>query len=194
MYAVIRTGGKQYRVAPGDVIEVEKLSGEAGEIINLSQVLMLGGEGSAQIGAPTVSGASVAAEVIAQKRGTKVIVFKKKRRKSYRRKRGHRQHLTALRITEILTGGKQPSKTAAKPAVAKKQATADAKKAEQQKPAAKPAAKEKAIAPAKKPAAKPAVKAKAKAPAEKPAAKPVAKTKAKAPARKPAAKKPAAKK
>lgn len=146
MYAVIRTGGKQYRVAPGDVIEVEKLSGEAGEIIQISEVLMLGGEGDAQIGAPTVSGASVAAEVIAQKRGDKVIVFKKKRRKSYRRKRGHRQHLTALRITEILTGGKQPSQTAAKPAT---KAKAPAKK-----PATKPAAKEKAKAPAKKPAAK----------------------------------------
>jgi large subunit ribosomal protein L21 len=165
MYAVIRTGGKQYRVSPGDVIEVEKLSGEAGEIIQLSQVLMLGGEGSAQIGAPTVSGASVAAEVIAQKRGTKVIVFKKKRRKSYRRKRGHRQHLTALRITEILTGGKKPSQTAAKPAAAKKQAKTDAKKAEQKKPEAKPAAaKPKAKAQAKKPATK-------KPAAKKPAAK-----------------------
>ena len=149
MYAVIRTGGKQYRVAPGDVIEVEKLSGEAGEIIQISGVLMLGGEGDAQIGAPTVSGASVAAEVIAQKRGDKVIVLKKKRRKSYRRKRGHRQHLTALRITEILTGGKQPSKAPSKPAAAKPKEKAPAKK-----PATKPAAKEKAKAPARKPAAK----------------------------------------
>lgn len=137
MYAVIRTGGKQYRVTPGDVIEVEKLSGEAGEIIQISEVLMLGGEGAAQIGAPVVSGASIAAEIIEQKRGTKIIVFKKKRRKNYRRKKGHRQHLTALRITEILTGGKQPSKTAAKPAADKPKAKAPAKKPAAKKPASK---------------------------------------------------------
>ena len=151
MYAVIRTGGKQYRVAPDDIIEVEKLAGEAGDIIQFSEVLMLGGEGSAQIGAPTVSGASVAAQVIEQKRADKIIVFKKKRRKNYRRKKGHRQHLTALRITEILTGGKKPSKAAPKPAV-KTKAKAPAKKAPAEKPAAKkPAAKKPA---AKKPAAK----------------------------------------
>ncbi|MFQ5625150.1 MAG: 50S ribosomal protein L21 [Methyloligellaceae bacterium] len=151
MYAVIRTGGKQYRVAPDDIIEVEKLSGEAGEIIQFSEVLMLGGDGSARIGAPTVSGASVAAQVIEQKRAGKIIVFKKKRRKNYRRKKGHRQHLTAVRITEILTGGKKPSKTAAKPAAAKK--------AKEKKPAPKPEAKAKAKAPAKKaPARKPAAK------------------------------------
>jgi len=155
MYAVIRTGGKQYRVATDDVIEVEKLAGEAGEIIQFSEVLMLGGEGAAQIGAPTVSGASVAAQVLEQKRADKIIVFKKKRRKNYRRKKGHRQHLTAVRITEILTGGKKPSKAAAKPAPAKK----EARKAD-----AKPEAKAKATAPANKPAAK-------KAPAKKPAAK-----------------------
>ena len=151
MYAVIRTGGKQYRVAPDDIIEVEKLSGEAGEIIQFSEVLMLGGGDSAQIGAPTVSGASVAAQVIEQKRADKIIVFKKKRRKNYRRKKGHRQHLTAVRITEILTGGKKPSKTAAKPAAANK--------AKDKKPAPKPEAKPKAKAPAKKaPAKKPAAK------------------------------------
>jgi len=151
MYAVIRTGGKQYRVAPDDIIEVEKLSGEAGEIIQFSEVLMLGGDGSARIGAPTVSGASVAAQVIEQKRADKIIVFKKKRRKNYRRKKGHRQHLTAVRITEILTGGKKPSKTAAKPAAANK--------AKDKKPAPKPEAKPKAKAPAKKaPAKKPAAK------------------------------------
>ena len=151
MYAVIRTGGKQYRVAPDDIIEVEKLSGEAGEIIQFSEVLMLGGGDSAQIGAPTVSGASVAGQVIEQKRADKILVFKKKRRKNYRRKKGHRQHLTAVRITEILTGGKKPSKTAAKPAAAKK--------AKDKKPAPKPEAKPKAKAPAKKaPAKKPAAK------------------------------------
>lgn len=156
MYAVIRTGGKQYRVSPDDVIEVEKLAGEAGEIIQFEEVLFLGGEGPAQIGAPTVSGASVAGQVVEQKRADKILVFKKKRRKNYRRKKGHRQHLTAVRITEILTGGKKPSKAAAKPAPAKKEEKAKAgkpaaKKAEA-KADAKPAAKKKA--PAKKPAAK----------------------------------------
>ncbi len=155
MYAVIRTGGKQYRVAPDDIIEVEKLAGDAGEIIQFSEVLMLGGEGAAQIGAPTVSGASVAGQVIEQKRADKIIVFKKKRRKNYRRKKGHRQHLTAVRITEILTDGKKPSKVAAKPAPAKKKEKAEAKK-----PAAKKAQKAETKTPAKK-----------KAPAKKPAAK-----------------------
>lgn len=169
MYAVIRTGGKQYRVAPDDVIEVEKLAGEKGEIIKFSEVLMLGGDGPAQIGAPVVSGASVAGEVIEQKRADKIVVFKKKRRKNYRRKKGHRQQLTAVRITEILTGGKKPSKAAAKPAAAKKEAKDRPGKVE----AKKPAAKAKALA--------------KKAEAKKPAAK-------KAPAKKPAAKKPAAKK
>ena len=97
MFAVIKTGGKQYRVVSGDVIKVEKLEGEAGSTIALDQVLMLGDT----IGTPLVAGASVSAEVIAQDRGPKVIIFKKKRRQNYRRKNGHRQDLTVLRITEI---------------------------------------------------------------------------------------------
>ncbi len=97
MFAVIKTGGKQYRVVPGDVIKVEKLEGEAGATIALDQVLMVGDT----IGTPLVAGASVAAEVIAQDRGPKLIIFKKKRRQNYRRKNGHRQDLTVLRITEI---------------------------------------------------------------------------------------------
>jgi len=97
MFAVIKTGGKQYRVASGDVIKVEKLEGEAGATIALDQVLMVGDT----IGTPLVAGATVSAEVIAQDRGPKVIVFKKKRRQNYRRKNGHRQDLTVLRITEI---------------------------------------------------------------------------------------------
>ena len=102
MFAVIKTGGKQYRVAAGDVIKVERLEVEAGSTIALENVLMLGGEGAdATIGTPLVAGASVAAEVIAQDRGPKIIVFKKKRRQNYRRKNGHRQDLTVLRITEI---------------------------------------------------------------------------------------------
>lgn len=113
MFAVIRTGGKQYRVAPNDIIEIEKIAGNPGDVVELSEVLLLGGEGAATTGTPTVSGATVAAEVLEQKRGDKIIVFKKKRRQGYRRTRGHRQDLTALRITEILTDGKKPSKAAA---------------------------------------------------------------------------------
>ena len=116
MYAVIRTGGKQYRVAPDDVLKVEKVAGDEGEIIQFDEVLMVAGDGEPEVGAPTLDGASVAAEVVEQGRGKKIIVFKKKRRKNYRRKAGHRQHLTTVRITEILTGGKAPSKAkAAKP-------------------------------------------------------------------------------
>ncbi len=121
MYAVIRTGGKQYRVAPEDVIRIEKVAGEEGEIIQFDEVLMVGGEGDTEVGAPTVDGASVAGEVVTQGRNKKIIVFKKKRRKNYRRKAGHRQHITTVRITEILTGGKKPSKAAAKKAKPKKE-------------------------------------------------------------------------
>ncbi len=107
--AVIRTGGKQYRVAANDVIKVERLTGDAGEQIVFGEVLALSGEGSAEVGAPLVSGASVAARVIAQDRADKVVIFKKKRRHNYRRTKGHRQHLTVLRIEEILTGGAKPA-------------------------------------------------------------------------------------
>ncbi len=104
MYAVIRTGGKQYKVAKDDVIFVEKLAGEPGSTIALSDVLMLGGEGEPKVGAPTLSGASVAATVLEQKRGEKVIIFKKRRRHNSRRKNGHRQELTVLRIGDITAG------------------------------------------------------------------------------------------
>jgi len=107
--AVIRTGGKQYRVAANDVIKVERLAGDAGDQIVFGDVLALSGEGSAEIGAPLISGASVAARVIAQDRADKVMIFKKKKRHNYRRTKGHRQHLTVLRIEEILTGGATPS-------------------------------------------------------------------------------------
>ncbi len=123
MFAVIRTGGKQYRVAPNDIIEIEKIAGEPGDIVELGEVLLLGGD-APKTGSPTISGALVAAEVIEQKRDDKVIVFKKKRRQGYRRTKGHRQMLTALRITEILTDGKKPSKAAAKPAPKKVEAKA----------------------------------------------------------------------
>jgi large subunit ribosomal protein L21 len=161
MFAVIRTGGKQYRVAPNDIIEIEKIAGKPGDIIELAEVILLGGEGGPKTGSPTIAGALVAAEVIEQRRADKITVFKKKRRANYRRKKGHRQELTALRITEILTDGKKPSKQAAK---------SEPKKAEK-KPAeaaeAKPAAKKAAAKPARKPAAKAEKRA-----TRKPAAKP----------------------
>ncbi len=105
MYAVIRTGGKQYKVAPQDVLQIEKIEGAAGETVSFSDVLMIAGEGEPSLGAPLVSGASVSAEVVEQVRGPKIVVFKKKRRNNYRRKKGHRQELTKVRILEILTGG-----------------------------------------------------------------------------------------
>ena len=148
MYAVIKTGGKQYRVAPDDILSVEKIAGEAGDIVEFPEVLLVEGEAGLTLGAPLVDGASVAAQVIEQARGPKVISFKKKRRKHQRRTRGHRQMLTRVQITEILTDGKKPSKAAAKPA---KKAPAKAIEAAGETAAKKPAAKK---APAKKAAAK----------------------------------------
>src|SRR5205823_6993182 len=105
MFAVIRTGGKQYKVAPNDVIAVEKLDGEPGATIELAEVLMVGDGAEVSTGTPLLSGALVSAELVEQRRADKIIVFKKKRRQNYRRKNGHRQHQTVLRITEIrLTG------------------------------------------------------------------------------------------
>jgi len=100
MFAVIRTGGKQYRVAPGDVLEIERLPGEAGACITFSEVLLAG----SKIGAPLLSGASVAAEIVAQDRAPKVVAFKKKRRKNTHRKRGHRQLLTRVKINSVSAG------------------------------------------------------------------------------------------
>jgi large subunit ribosomal protein L21 len=153
MFAVIRTGGKQYRVAPNDIIEVEKIAGKPGEIVELAEVILLGGDGSPKTGSPTIAGASVAAEVIEQKRSDKIIVFKKKRRSNYRRTRGHRQALTALRITEILTDGKKPSKAAPRPEAKKTEKKPEAKAEAKTKAEAKPAKKEAKPA-AKKSAAK----------------------------------------
>lgn len=101
MYAVIKTGGKQYRVAQGDVLQVEKLVGQVGEKVTLDQVLFIGGNGEAKIGTPTLSDAKVTAEIVEQGKAKKVLVFKKKRRKGYSRQRGHRQQLTTLKIVEI---------------------------------------------------------------------------------------------
>jgi len=105
MFAVIRTGGKQYKVAKDDLIRVEKLVGEPGATLTLDDVLMIGGEGAEpRAGAPIVAGASVTAELVRHTRGDKVIIFKKKRRHNYRRKNGHKQDLTVLRITGISAG------------------------------------------------------------------------------------------
>jgi large subunit ribosomal protein L21 len=108
MFAVIKTGGRQYRVVPDDVLEIGKIAGDVGTIVQLGEVLLVGGD-SPVLGAPTVAGASVAAEVLQHKRGPKVISFKKRRRKNSKRKRGYRDEITVLRITEILTNDNKPT-------------------------------------------------------------------------------------
>jgi large subunit ribosomal protein L21 len=181
MFAVIKTGGKQYRVAAEDVLKVEKIKGEPGEIVEFGEVLVVGGD-SVTLGVPTIAGATVAAEVLDQARGPKVIAFKKRRRKNSRRKVGHRQEFTLVRITEILTDGKKPSKDVPprpkrtpKPAVDPAAEAADGsveasesaapRKASAKKPAkSKAKSKSKAKAPVrhKKPAGKVAKKGKKK--------------------------------
>ena len=111
MFAVIKAGGKQYRVAAEDVIRIDRVKGEPGEIVEFGEVLVLGGD-TPHIGMPTVAGATVAGEVLQHTRGDKVIAFKKRRRKNSRRKRGYRHEFSVIRITEILTDGAKPSKTA----------------------------------------------------------------------------------
>jgi len=168
MFAVIKTGGKQYKVAPNDVLRVEKLAGEPGDLIEFGAVLAIGGEAGVTLGVPLVEGAMVAAEVVEQGRADKIIVFKKKRRKNHRRRNGHRQHETVLRVTEILTDGKKPSKAkVVKAEPAPEAEAAPAAKAAPKKAAAKKAPAEKA--PAKKAAPKKA--AAKKAPAKKAAKK-----------------------
>jgi large subunit ribosomal protein L21 len=104
MYAVIRTGGKQYRVAKNDVISVEKIDGDEGATVAFNEVLMVGGDGAAKVGAPLIAGAQVTGTVLDQGKDDKIIIFKKKRRQNYRRKRGHRQERTVVRIGEITAG------------------------------------------------------------------------------------------
>ena len=104
MYAVIKTGGKQYRVAANDTLVIEKIAGEAGATVEFTEVLMVGGEGPPKVGKPMIAGAKVTAEVVEQGRGDKVIAFKKRRRKNSRRKRGHRQELTTVKIRDIIGG------------------------------------------------------------------------------------------
>ncbi|NBT29751.1 MAG: 50S ribosomal protein L21 [Gammaproteobacteria bacterium] len=112
MYAVVKTGGKQYRVAKNDVLTVEKLDGDAGASVELGEVLAMDDGKGLTVGAPLVDGARVAAEVLEQKKGDKVVIFKKKRRKNYRRTKGHRQQLTVIRITDILAKGQKGSTVA----------------------------------------------------------------------------------
>jgi len=158
MFAVIKTGGRQYRVVPDDVLEIGKIAGDVGTIVQLGEVLVVGGD-TPVLGTPTVAGATVAAEVLDHKRGPKVIAFKKRRRKNSRRKRGYRDEITVLRITEILTDnakpsiGPRPKKEKVAPAAEGDEAPKAAKKKAPAKKAAaaKPAAKK---APAKKAAAK----------------------------------------
>ena len=162
MFAVIRTGGKQYRVAAEDVIKVEKVRGDPGEIVQFGEVLVVGGD-SITLGQPTISGASVAAEVLEQGRGPKIIAFKKRRRKNSRRKRGHRQEFTLVRVTEILTDGAKPSQTARpkrepkKPVAAALAEAAEPAEAKSPKPKARPKARARAET-AKKPPKAPAKK------------------------------------
>jgi large subunit ribosomal protein L21 len=146
MFAVIKTGGKQYRVAADELIKVARVVGEPGDIVEFGEVLVVGGD-NVQLGTPSVSGATVAGEVVAHDRGPKIIAFKKRRRKNSRRKRGYREEFTLVRITEILTDGKKPEKKA-KPERAEAAAPAEGEASTAPKKA-KPAAKK-----AEKPAAK----------------------------------------
>jgi large subunit ribosomal protein L21 len=167
MFAVIKTGGRQYRVVPDDVLEIGKIAGDVGTIVQLGEVLLVGGD-SPVLGAPMVAGASVAAEVLQHKRGPKIISFKKRRRKNSKRKRGYRDEITVLRITEILTNDNKPTigprPKREKPVAATPSEDGDAPKVAKKAPAKKPVAE--------KAAAKPRAKAETKKPAaKKPAAK-----------------------
>jgi large subunit ribosomal protein L21 len=170
MYALVKTGGKQYRVSKDDTILVERLSAEEGEQIILNDIVMLGDGDKVTIGTPLVDGAGVSATVVRQTRGPKIIIFRRKRRKNHRRTQGHRQDLTLLKINDIAEDAKSlktakpaakaaPKKAAPKAAAAKKPAASDApaKKAAAAKKAAPKAAAAKKPA-AKKPAAKKAAK------------------------------------
>ena len=162
MFAVIKAGGKQYRVAAEDVIRVDPVNGQPGEIVEFGEVLVVGGD-TPQLGTPTVAGATVAGEVLQHSRGDKVIAFKKRRRKNSRRKRGYRHEFSVIRITEILTGGAKPSKEA-KPRPKrepKPKAEADAGPAAEAA-AAQESPKKTARKPAKTAAKKPATKSKKK--------------------------------
>ena len=157
MFAVIKAGGKQYRVAAEDIIRIDRVSGQPGEIVEFGEVLVLGGD-TPQLGSPTIAGATVAGEVLQHTRGDKVIAFKKRRRQNSRRKRGFRHEFSVIRITEILTDGAKPSKEA-KPRP-KREPKAKAEGEAKAAPAKK--AKNSNKKPAPKPRAKPATKGKKK--------------------------------
>ena len=145
MYAVIKTGGKQYRVAADEIIKIEKLNGDAGEQIAFEDVLLVGNGDDITVGTPLVDGATVAGEIVEQARNKKIRIFKKRRRKHYQRTAGHRQHVTLVKVTEILTDGKKPSKKAKAAPVKDDKAKTDkappAKKVEKKDAAPKQAAK-----------------------------------------------------
>lgn len=156
MYAVVKTGGKQYRVAKDDTILVEKLDGEEGQKVTLSDVMLLGEGDNVTVGTPVVANASVEAQVVSQTRGPKIIIFRRKRRKNHRRTQGHRQDLTLLKITDINTSAKKaaaPAKKAAAPKADAAEPAAEKKAPAAKKTAAKKTAAKKAAAP-KKAAAK----------------------------------------
>ena len=111
-YAVVKTGGKQYKVAEDEILRIEKIDADAGQIVTLNDILLVSVNDNVSVGSPLVDGASVAVEILAQRRARKVIIFKKRRRKSSQRKRGHRQSFTLIRISEILVGGAKPTKAA----------------------------------------------------------------------------------
>ena len=159
MFAVIKAGGKQYRVAAEDVIRIDRVENEPGQVVEFGEVLLLGGD-TPTIGTPTVAGATVAGEVLQHDRGDKVIAFKKRRRKNSRRKRGYRHEFSLIRITEILTGGAKPAKEPPprpKREAKKPQAAPEADADGDDKPTKKKAAKK----PTAKKSAKPAAKGKA---------------------------------
>ena len=149
MFAVIKTGGKQYRVAADQEIVIEKLEGEAGDTLVFGEVLMIGDGDNVNVGAPLISGAQVVGEVVEQTRSAKVITFKKKPRNTYRRKLGHRQHQTVIKITEILAKGGAVAKKSERKPEPKVEAAAPAKKVKA-KAAAAPAKAAAKKAPAKK--------------------------------------------
>ena len=149
MYAVVKTGGKQYRVAKDDTILVEKLDAEEGQKVTLSDVMLLGEGDNVTVGTPVVANASVEAQVISQTRGPKIIIFRRKRRKNHRRTQGHRQDLTLLKITDINTSAKKaaaPAKKAAAPKTAEAEPAAEKKAAAKKAPAAKKTAAKKTAA------------------------------------------------
>ena len=161
MYAVVKTGGKQYRVSKDDKLIIDRVSGEAGDKITLDEVLLLGDGDKVEFGKPTVKGASVGATLLKQTRGEKIVVFKHKRRKNYRRKQGHRQDLSLIQISEISSAGKAKAKAEAKPETKKKSVSSEAKPAAKKAEAkAKPKTEKKAVSAKAKTKPKPKTKTK----------------------------------